>query len=87
MVEPLTKAEELEIDLYTGRCRAGREAAREIARRVEAQHGFWDFKERRGSSMPENIQSVEESPVGSGEDPRRFLTVLPGGGEPPELAA
>ena len=42
-----TQTEVLEEQLLFRRCRIGREAARDIARRVEGEHGFWDFEERK----------------------------------------
>lgn len=49
MMRPLTELQKSEIDVYTGRCRIGPDAAREIARRIQGDHGFWDYEERRRS--------------------------------------
>lgn len=44
---PLTETEKLEMQLLFRRCYIGPDAAREIAHRVESEHGFWDFEERK----------------------------------------
>lgn len=46
-LRPSTESERLECDVAHGRCRIGADAAREIARRIEGEHGFWDFEERK----------------------------------------
>lgn len=44
---PRTEAERLGYQIAAGKVRVGPDAARAIARRIEQQHGFWDFPERR----------------------------------------
>lgn len=46
-----TPAQRLENQLILGQCRIGAEAAREIARRITGQHGFWDFEERKRAAQ------------------------------------
>lgn len=43
------EVDQLAVKVATGSCRVGPEAAREIARKVEDQHGFWDYEERRAA--------------------------------------
>jgi uncharacterized protein (UPF0210 family) len=33
-----------------GKVRVGPDAARDIARRIEEEHGFWDYQERRSAA-------------------------------------
>lgn len=47
VLRPRTEVERLEYQIQEGKVRVGEEAAREIARRIEGQHGFWDFEQRR----------------------------------------
>lgn len=79
-----TEIERLATDLYTGRCRAGREAAREVAARITEQHGFWDYEERKRACEIRNAQPVA---VLGGENPSEFPVGLRLGGETPQLAA
>lgn len=44
------EADKVHIEVAMGRCRIGPEAAREIARKIERQHGFWDYQERRSAT-------------------------------------
>jgi hypothetical protein len=65
MTRKLTPREELDNQLLLGQCRVGPEAAREIARRITSQHGFWDYAERKRAQRAQTIRPV--------------LTLLPGG--------
>lgn len=49
------EADQLAVDVQTRRCRIGPEAAREIAQRIEGQHGFWDYEERRAARMRDAV--------------------------------
>lgn len=53
-----TEVDKLEEQLLFRRCRIGQDAAREIARRVEDGHGFWDFDVRK---QPEGGQETESA--------------------------
>lgn len=54
-----TQVDELEEQLLFRRCRIGRSAAREIAQRIEGQHGFWDIDMRKA------LESWKAAPTGS----------------------
>lgn len=72
MTRKLTEWEKLDNQLILGQCRIGEEAARDIARRITNQHGFWDYEERKRAQRARN---------GRGR-----LTLLPGGGQPAKAA-
>lgn len=65
MTRELTPRQRLDNQLILGQCRVGADAAREIARRITGQHGFWDFEERK------RVAGTQSS--------RPVLTLLPGG--------
>lgn len=65
MTRELTPRQRLDNQLLLGQCRVGPDAAREIARRITGQHGFWDFAERKRAQQTQNRGVV--------------LTLLPGG--------
>lgn len=66
MTRKLTEPERLECQLIRGQYRVGPEAARDIARRITDEHGFWDFKQRRRRYRKAQREQVT-------------LTLLPGG--------
>lgn len=86
-----TQTDVLEEQLLFRRCRVGNEAARDIARRVEAAHGFWDFEERKRAHEAQTATSVETiSVVRAGMHdgaPLHCLAGLRTGKDSPELAA
>lgn len=47
--------ERLNNQLVLGQCRIGHDAAREIARRITGEHGFWDYEERKRAAQPAQI--------------------------------
>lgn len=85
-----TEVDVLNEQLLFGKCRVGRDAAREIARRVEAGHGFWDFDQRKRTSEGQNATdstSVVDAEVHDGAS-RHFLAGrFSSGEETPTLAA
>lgn len=48
-----TDAHRIISQITRGTVRVGPDAAREIARRIEAQHGFWDLRQRRARKTKE----------------------------------
>lgn len=66
MTRELTPRQQLDNQLILGQCRVGPDAAREIARRITSQHGFWDLAERKRAH-------------GAAQNRRVVLTLLPGG--------
>lgn len=58
-MRPQTAEERLAKDLLFRQCRAGRDAAREIAQRVQASHGFWDLEERKRARQAQNAPAAE----------------------------
>lgn len=72
MTRKPTPKQWLQNELILGRCRIGEEAAREIARTVTDQHGFWDFEERKRAHRAQSM--------------RERLTLLPGGGQTAKAA-
>jgi hypothetical protein len=48
-LRPWTDWERLRYQINEGRVRVGPEAAREIAKRIERQHGFWDLRKQKGA--------------------------------------
>lgn len=64
MTRKLTEMERLECQLIRGQYRVGPEAAREIARRVTDDHGFWDFEERRRAARRLMLVPVDVLPQG-----------------------
>ena len=87
-----TQAEVLEEQLLFRRCRIGRDAARDIAQRVEAGHGFWDFEERKRAALEAEKASAEstsvvDAEVHDGVSHQLLAGRLMSGEEKPELAA
>lgn len=56
----LTEEDRLRNQVLSDKVRIGPEAAREIARRIEQQHGFWDFTVRRSNSPEYDRNSVQD---------------------------
>lgn len=80
-----TEVDVLEEQVLFRRCRIGRDAAREIARRVEGGHGFWDFESRKATSM-KSTEGVDAE-VHDGA-PHHFLAGESiSGEETPQMAA
>lgn len=64
MTRKQTAVEELETQLLFRRCRIGASAAREIAREITSQHGFWDFDERKAAQQTSEATVIALVPAG-----------------------
>jgi hypothetical protein len=73
-MQPRTAVEKLADDLLFRRCRIGRDAAREVAQRVQDGHGFWDFKARKSAcAIPD---STEAAVLAGTEEPGEGTPIL-----------
>lgn len=58
-----TPVSELSYQLLFGKCYVGPDAARAIAKKVEGEHGFWDFEERKRLAEQERQNALEPAPA------------------------
>lgn len=86
-----TQLDVLGEQLLFRRCRIGHEAAREIARRIQDQHGFWDFDERKRSQENQSDTfgsiAVVGAEVHDGVSHQFLAGRLSSGEESPRVAA
>jgi hypothetical protein len=84
-----TEVDVLAEQLLFQRCRVGRGPAREIARRIEGGHGFWDFDQRKLAAQ--NTESASSTAVVDTESHDGVPYSFPAGGNPggeaPRVAA
>lgn len=50
LLERLTEEKRLTLQIAADQAAVGPDAARKIARRIEDQHGFWDYNERKAAA-------------------------------------